>query len=142
LHARVLNPLFFCLGITFVFISFIANATLLAKLVTVGWPVFRASLDSGAWGKAQVFGLAFGFVLSWFGAYELRIGEFHLDYWSLFGGHAVLERNQILDAHVIVSSRADGDQYKPRRRIERAAIGLADLSASMLRYSGTRSSMN
>jgi hypothetical protein len=125
LHARVLNPPLFFLGITLVFISFIANATLLAKLVTVGWPVFRASLDSGAWGKAQVFGLAFGLVLSLFGAYELWIGEFHLDYWSLFGGHAVIERNQILDAHMMVGSRADGDQYKPRQRIEITAIGLA-----------------
>jgi hypothetical protein len=83
-------------------------------------------ISEDALGHAWISGFI-GMLFAWVGAYELRITDRRIDYFSLFTGERSLERQEIDHARVRVGWFTYSDRFRPMNRLELLPKRSADL---------------
>ena len=59
-----------------------------------------------------------GFLGSWLGSFQLRLSGNTLEYWSLFGGHQLLNSDEISTARIATGVSEYRDRFRPPIRLE------------------------
>ena len=102
----------FYLGVISIALSFALDGVIGFNLVTK-----RHQVPQILWGLALCC-FVIGIFASWLGAYQLRLSESLIEYWSLFGGYRALITDEIQQARIRIGWFSYWDRYKPTMRLE------------------------
>ena len=104
-------------GLALATMSVIAAVELLYSLFAIGPRAWVQAFNRDPWSVCFIIGLIGGTLLSWLGAFQVRLSENTIEYVSLFGGYRSLRRDEIGRASIRTGpkSQGDGDRLPPIR---------------------------
>jgi hypothetical protein len=106
-------------GLALATVSVVAAGALLYSLFALGLQAWVQAHKSDQWSVGFIVGLVGGTLLSWLGAFQVRLSEDTLEYVSLFGGYRSLRRDEIRQASIEVGpKRPGGGTRLPPIRLE------------------------